>query len=655
MTSNEHHLAAVKAKYGPFRVVIIYAVFSTLWILFSDMAVGMLFHNPELITLLSTLKGWLFVLVTSLLLYLLVSRLVDEVSLHHAREKAALEESKRTSLLLEAIVESSGDAIFAKDREGRYLLFNREAARVTGQPTEQVVGKDDRALFPPEQAELVRGNDRRVMAENRIITYEEDLRMVDGERVYLATKGPLYDASGTVVGMFGISRDITERKRTENALREREANFRRFFENNSSVMLIVEPVSGTIVDANVEATEYYGYSREKLLELSINDINILSPEQVALQRQRALHGESKMFYFQHRLASGEIRDVEVHVTPIETAGQPLLLSIIYDITDRLRVEKALRESEERLRLALAASNQGWFDLDVRTGRVSVSPEYVRMIGYDPETFEANLSTWISHIHPADRDAVTAALNQCMEDGTPHTAEYRRQTRDGTWRWIRSMGKIVQWDAFRKPVRMIGIHTDITERKLMEKQVQQLAFYDALTGLPNRRLLNNRLSQAMASSKRSGRYCALLFIDLDNFKPLNDTHGHEAGDLLLVEVAERMRGCVREMDTVARFGGDEFVVMICEVERENEKESIAQVGVVAEKIRAVLARPYRLAVEREGGQTVKVEHHCSASIGVALFINHELDAGEILRRADLAMYQAKEAGRNTIRFYGQSAG
>lgn len=191
--------------------------------------------------------------------------------------------------------------------------------------------------------------------------------------------------------------------------------------------------------------------------------------------------------------------------------------------------------------------------------------------------------------------------------------------------------------------------DISERKQMEEQVRQLAFYDPLTGLPNRRLLNDRLAQAMAASKRSGCYGAVIFLDLDNFKPLNDMHGHGVGDLLLIEVAHRLTGCVREADTVARFGGDEFVVMLGELDK-GKAESTAQAGIVAEKIRAALAEPYLLTFSREEDAETTVEHHCAASIGVVLFINHKDSVEDILKWADMAMYQAKEGGRNTIRFH-----
>jgi len=192
---------------------------------------------------------------------------------------------------------------------------------------------------------------------------------------------------------------------------------------------------------------------------------------------------------------------------------------------------------------------------------------------------------------------------------------------------------------------------LRRHEAMEEQIHQLAFYDALTNLPNRRLLSDRLTLAMAAGKRSGCYGALLFLDLDNFKPLNDRYGHKVGDLLLIEVANRLRGCVREADTVARFGGDEFVVMLNELDVDKAKSTV-QAEIVAEKILASLAEPYRLSIEQQDLPAQMVEYRCSASIGVTLFGDYEHGQDEIIKRADLAMYRAKEAGHNRIRFYAQ---
>lgn len=195
--------------------------------------------------------------------------------------------------------------------------------------------------------------------------------------------------------------------------------------------------------------------------------------------------------------------------------------------------------------------------------------------------------------------------------------------------------------------------DISERKQMEDQVRQLAFHDTLTQLPNRRLLTDRLSQTMAASMRSGLYAALIFLDLDNFKPLNDMHGHVVGDLLLIEVANRLKSCVREMDTVARFGGDEFVVMIRELDTD-KAESVSQAEIIAEKIRITLAEPYQLKLNPGEKDEKIIVHRCTASIGVCLFLDHEASQEDILKWADTAMYKAKDSGRNVIRFYDAKA-
>jgi diguanylate cyclase (GGDEF)-like protein len=194
----------------------------------------------------------------------------------------------------------------------------------------------------------------------------------------------------------------------------------------------------------------------------------------------------------------------------------------------------------------------------------------------------------------------------------------------------------------------GITREITQRKLLEEQVRELAFRDTLTHLANRRLLVDRLTQAMSASKRNSRHGSLMFLDLDEFKSLNDAHGHGTGDLLLVEVANRLRDCVREIDTVARFGGDEFVVLLSDLSTDKD-EAISQAGGVAEKIRLGLSVPYLLHVMQMNQPDGTIEHHCSASIGVVVFNGSEASQNDVIDNADSAMYQAKEDGRNLIRF------
>ena len=211
------------------------------------------------------------------------------------------------------------------------------------------------------------------------------------------------------------------------------------------------------------------------------------------------------------------------------------------------------------------------------------------------------------------------------------------------RWLEIRGTPIASGGF------VTSYIDITERKQMEEQVRQLAFHDPLTQLPNRRLLSDRLSQALAASRRNACYGAVMVLDLDNFKPLNDQHGHLVGDLLLIEAARRLNACVREMDTVARFGGDEFVVLLSELAGAAQPASV-QAGVIAEKIRSTLSEPYRLSLSHGVQGETTVEHHCSASIGVVVFGGDESRHDEVLKWADAAMYQAKDAGRNLIRLH-----
>ena len=316
---------------------------------------------------------------------------------------------------------------------------------------------------------------------------------------------------------------------------------------------------------------------------------------------------------------------------------------------RAKLEARLKESEFRWKFALEGAGDGVWDWNPQTDEAIFSRRWKEIIGYDEQDFPNKGTAWLEHLHPEDKERVLSTLQEYLiGNQASYFTEFRMRCKDSSWKWILARGKVISRDTEGKPLRIIGTHSDITERKEMEEQIRQLAFFDTLTKLPNRRLLEDRLSQAMASSKRTGLYGALIFLDLDNFKPLNDTWGHTVGDLLLSEVASRLKLCVREMDTVARFGGDEFVVILNGLESDKDK-SASQALIVADKIRKNLSDTYRLFFKQEGKADVMVEHHCTASIGVALFFNHDDSVDDIVKRADSAMYLAKNSGRNSIRF------
>jgi diguanylate cyclase (GGDEF)-like protein/PAS domain S-box-containing protein len=299
----------------------------------------------------------------------------------------------------------------------------------------------------------------------------------------------------------------------------------------------------------------------------------------------------------------------------------------------------LGSSERLLRLSQQAAQIGSYAIDLNTGRWKSSPLFDAIVGID-EHFDRDIPGWESLLHPDDRAHITNNFQETARNGRAFSREYRIvRPINGEVRWVVAWGDY-EFDSTGTPVLQVGAMQDITERKAAAGEIEHLAFYDPLTGLPNRRLLLDRLKQAMTSSTRSERYGALLFLDLDNFKTLNDTLGHDIGDLLLQQVAERLITCVREGDTVARLGGDEFVLML-EGLSENTQEAATQTEIVGGKILTTLNERYQL-----GGHA----YHSSPSIGATLFTGHQGTIDDLLKRADLAMYQAKAAGRNTLRFF-----
>ncbi len=315
-----------------------------------------------------------------------------------------------------------------------------------------------------------------------------------------------------------------------------------------------------------------------------------------------------------------------------------------------QAEETARGQEDFFRLIVENVDDFLAVLDLEGRRLYNSPSYAKLFGSADAL--KNTNSFVE-IHPDDQERVKQAFIETVQTGHSHRLTFRFVLPSGSIHYMESCGDLIR-DSQGLPLRVVVVSRDITERLKMEDDIRNLAFYDTLTQLPNRRLLNDRMDQAMTASKRSGRHGALMFFDLDNFKPLNDAYGHDVGDMLLSEVANRITSCVREMDTVARFGGDEFVVLLSELDAD-KTISATQAYIVAEKIRVTLSAPYVLTIKSEGAGDTTVEHRCTASIGVALFKGHESSREEIFKHADAAMYQAKEDGRNLILFYDFIAG
>jgi diguanylate cyclase (GGDEF)-like protein/PAS domain S-box-containing protein len=302
-----------------------------------------------------------------------------------------------------------------------------------------------------------------------------------------------------------------------------------------------------------------------------------------------------------------------------------------------RATAKLQQSEERYRQFIETANEGICVLDDSGTIRFVNPKLVELLAFKQD--EVLGQSFLNFIHPEDRMAGVALHTKHMEDAEKgFRFSLRLMTKHHAQRWFEVGGTTFIWEG--KPATL-NFLTDITERKQMEERIHSMAYIDTLTAIPNRRQLMDQIKMVCANNKRNGKSGAVLFMDMDNFKLLNDTHGHSVGDLLLIEAASRLKQVVRETDIVARFGGDEFVVLLGNLDA-HDAAARTQALDVAKKVWATLATPYQL--------NAAITHTSSVSIGVALFSGQCGNEDALLQQADAAMYQAKQAGKNRIRFF-----
>lgn len=298
--------------------------------------------------------------------------------------------------------------------------------------------------------------------------------------------------------------------------------------------------------------------------------------------------------------------------------------------------KRLHENEERLKLALSGADEGTWDLDIPTGRLNFDSQWGNILGYESENERPHsFDEWAALIHVEDRDRVLRAMYDHVEGwASEYKAEYRIRSRSGTMKWVVGHGRAVRLDQQGKALRVVGVTRDVTQKKQAEDRIWRLAHYDFLTGLPNRPLFYDQLRQSIAQAKRYNGKLALLFLDLDGFKQVNDRFGHDTGDGLLQEVARRLRHYIRGGDIVARTGGDEFIFIL-------NVSHAGDAAIVASKIIHALVEPFVIY-----GNTCLI----GGSIGISLFPDDSNDLETLVKQSDDAMYRAKESGKNNYQFF-----
>jgi diguanylate cyclase (GGDEF)-like protein/PAS domain S-box-containing protein len=413
-------------------------------------------------------------------------------------------------------------------------------------------------------------------------------------------------------------------------------------------------LDGSVTSWNRGAEHTYGYSAAEALGRHISFC--LPPEkhgELNVLLQKIAAGEViERFDTQRLTKRGAIIDVSLSVSAIKdktgtivgvsgigrdvTAQRQAQDALRVEVMAREQAESELRRSEERMRIAMKAAKIGFWDLDVIKDEHVWSDTCKALLGVAPDS-PASYQSLMNAVHPDDWKMMQTEIDGAIREKRDYIVEYRVVWPDNSVHWRTSSGQAF-YDDTGRVTRMSGITMDIDDRKQAEERVQFLAYYDALTGLPNRTLLRDRLATALAGARRQKYKVALLFFDLDRFKDINDSLGHSVGDLLLQEVAQRLRRWGREQDTVARVGGDEFLIVLTGL------KDVTDVAVAAERLMDAMTAEFVVQ-----GRSLSI----GCSVGISIFPEHGTEAGDLIKNADAAMYCAKGAGRNNFRFYTEN--
>ncbi len=619
------------------------------------------------------------------------------------KSEASLAEAQRTT---QQLIEVLPNPIFFKGRDGRYLGVNKAWEKFFGLPRDTFIGKTVHDLYPndPEVAKRLHADDQVLWDHPGTKVYETVITTPDGRRhdaIYY--KATFTRTDGSVAGLIGTIIDITERKQAEKALRDSESRYR------SVIAAIAEGVILRDENARIVACNA---SAERILGLTLDQMRgnvYFDPSWEAMHEdgspfpgdERPANTALRTLRLQSNVVIG-LRKADDTVLWLSMSAQPLfdesattpsgVVTTMTDITQRKQAE--LRQAMEHAVTRLLSESETAGEaipkiiqiigemLGCACGAYCVRDEH-KQIEVCAETWSvpsAEILEFVAFSRQPKHLPRTAGglVNRVWSDGEP--VWITDVTQDATFRRAPLAAKAGLHGAFAFPIRsgndILGVMEFFSRasrppdevllqstrsigsqigqfmaRRQAEERVRHLAHYDELTGLPNRSMFNQRLTHALARARRNDKSLAVLFIDLDRFKNINDTLGHEAGDRVLREVAQRLRGCLRESDTVARLGGDEFVVLI------EELSQPMQVAAVAQKILAAVAIPFVASVARKILTAVAIpfildarEYHITASVGISTYPADSEDMQSLLKNADISMYRAKEQGKNNYQFY-----
>lgn len=547
------------------------------------------------------------------------------------RTLAKLRESEQT---MKSVMNNSSSLIFLKNPEGIFQFVNKAYERVFQITPGGAVGKRDHDIFDAEVANQFRENDLEVTFKREPIQFEEEARVNGKVHTYLVSKFPLFDLERNLVSVCGIATDITDRKEAESELRREKEKVQNYLDI-AGVILIVINSQGVVEMINKKGCEVLGYDEEEII--GKNWFENFLPDSV--KKQVLDHADNIINkkpeasqYFENLVVtkSGEERLIAwSNIKLYDEKGEVVAhLSSGEDITERKKLENKLLLAQK----IIESTSDAIMVTDLSGKIIDINPAYTAITGYSKEE-ALGKNPRFSKSEKHNKDFFDLMWRSVLVTGS-WSGEVWDIHKDGhLYPKLLSINTV--YDDKGNPLVYTGIFSDISSLKEAEEKLHRIAYYDLLTGLPNRSMFLDRLSHEIAAYHRSGAGFALLFIDLDKFKNINDTLGHTAGDELLKEAASRIRSHLRELDTVARLGGDEFTVILSDTE---SQQKIAQ---IATMLIGILKKPFYIAGS---------EVYIGASIGISMCPRDGDTIGALTKYADMAMYHAKNNGRNTFSFF-----
>lgn len=552
------------------------------------------------------------------------------------------EQNKGYALSDSIIINTSPIPIsIAKAVDGRFIVVNAAWVELFGRQREDVLGRTSLEVGYWPSAEDRRRWFEALQRQGGLYGYETVLCTMRGEHRNILLSSSFIEFAGENC-IISFIQDITERKQMEETLRENAARLGTVLDATADGILAVD-ANGKVVLYNRQFARLWHIPQD-ILDTSDDGIVLdhvlvqLSDPDAFLDEVRRLYGSIESSIDTIHFKDGRIFERFSLPMRKEESLTPGRVWSFRDITERRQAENRLKETRDMMLAAVSAGQVYPWVWDLATDSLHWGVSPVQLLGPIPDGKDSYLD-FRDLVHPDDRATFLAVGRHALDKGSQYYHEFRVVMTDGPVRWVAARGELMR-DEAGQVVRMLGTTMDITKRRHAEERIHELAFFDQLTGLPNRTLLLDRMKQAMTASVRNGGHAALLYIDLDNFKTLNDTFGHDMGDLLLKQVAQRLTNCVRAGDTVARLGGDEFIVILTSLST-LMNEAASQTETVGQKILVALNQIYQLK---------EVAYHSTPSIGATLFTGQQTDVDDLLKQADFAMYQSKEAGRNTLRFF-----